>query len=556
VDAPSQRRPIIDDELARRVLVLAPTARDGEVTRTLLASAGIPVRVCADLADLLAELPRGIGALLLTDQGLALPEADALIATLDRQPEWSDVPVVMLVTGGVHSRQFQDALARLNNVTVLERPSPIRSVVSAAQAALRARQRQYENRDHVERIHRQQAALQAADRRKDEFLAMLAHELRNPLAPIRNATELLRRAAPADRSVAFAVDVVGRQLDQLTRLVDDLLDVSRITLGRVNLKLAPVELGEVVAQAVEMVGPLFAGKRHTCTVVPAGEPLPVSGDRARLVQCLGNLLTNAAKYTDPGGSILVKPRRDGDDVVVEIADNGSGIAPELLPMVFDLFVQGERTLDRSQGGLGIGLALVRRLVEMHGGCIAVRSRGAGQGTTVELRLPRGDPQALSPPVATVAERPVPRRVLVVDDNVDAADSLALVLRTDGHVVESVHEPRVALRRASEFRPDVVLLDIGLPELDGYEVARRLRRQPGTEAVHLVALTGYGQAEDRLRSEAAGFDDHLVKPVDFAALAHLIAVGPRYARSAYRADAGNAPAFPAPAPRGRGESRAF
>jgi PAS domain S-box-containing protein len=368
---------------------------------------------------------------------------------------------------------------------------------------------------------RARAALETADRQKDEFLAMLAHELRNPLAPLRNASELLARTANDDPQTLFIVDVVRRQISQLTRLVDDLLDVSRITQGRIELKRTPLELSAIVAQAVETVEPLLREKRHAMSIVSNYQPLYVNGDNARLVQCVTNVLTNAAKYTDANGEIRIRSYSTGTSAVIEIRDNGVGIAPDLLPRIFDLFVQSDRTLDRSEGGLGVGLSVVRRLVEMHGGTVVARSAGVGVGSTFEIRLPLIE-RPRSAVRDTEALDVAPRRVLIVDDNVDAANTLALILRLDGHNAEAVYSSKDVVASARALKPDVILLDIGLPEMNGYDVAQVLRSDPELQTVRLVALTGYGQAEDRRRTRAAGFDDHLVKPVDAAALKRTIA----------------------------------
>jgi signal transduction histidine kinase len=363
-------------------------------------------------------------------------------------------------------------------------------------------------------------ALQVADRQKDEFLAMLAHELRNPLAPLRNASELLALIAREEPRAQFSVDVIKRQVTQLTRLVDDLLDVSRITQGRIELSREPLELGAIIAQAVETVEPLLREKQHKVSILSSYQLLHVNGDNARLVQCVSNILTNAAKYTDPSGEIRVRSYAEGTSAVVEISDNGIGIPAELLPRIFELFVQGDRTLDRSQGGLGIGLSVVRRLVEMHGGQVIVRSAGMGQGSSFAIRLPlierpgtsRGEPERISA---------AHKRILIVDDNQDAADTLAMLLQLDGHETQAVYTSKDALERAQSFKPDVMLLDIGLPEMNGYQVARELRSTPGPDRIRLVALTGYGQAVDRARAQEAGFDDHLMKPVESAALARAL-----------------------------------
>jgi signal transduction histidine kinase/CheY-like chemotaxis protein len=354
--------------------------------------------------------------------------------------------------------------------------------------------------------------LENADRQKDEFLAMLAHELRNPLAPIRTASELLKRMQQPDERAIGAVDIVKRQVSHLMRLVDDLLDISRITRARIELKREDVSLTQIISQALETVEPMLRERQHQLWTAFDPQPLTVNGDPARLVQCVTNLLTNAIKYTDPQGQIRVESRAEGDQALIEVSDNGTGIAAELLPHVFDLFVQSERTLDRSQGGLGIGLSVVRRLIEMHGGSVAARSEGPGRGSSFSIRLPRVQRRAST---EDEHENPVVPgcRVLVVDDNQDAAESLAMLMSLDGHQVEAVFTPERALQFVAEAPPEVMLLDIGLPGMNGYEVARRVREMPGGKAIRLIALTGYGQAEDRRRSLDAGFDDHLVKPVE-------------------------------------------
>ena len=364
--------------------------------------------------------------------------------------------------------------------------------------------------------------LETADRQKDEFLAMLAHELRNPLAAIRNAMELLTRMIPTESRIQSALGMTKRQVAQLCRLVDDLLDVSRITQRRIELKRRTIDLPSIIAHAVETVEPLLKEKQIEISITTSSnQPLHVNGDPARLTQCVVNVLTNAAKYTDFGGLIRVQTSAINSAAVIEIADNGAGIAPDLLPRIFDLFVQGDRTLDRSQGGLGIGLSVVKRLVEMHDGVVVARSAGLGQGSAFEIRLP-----LVERPSGEAAEsgklHPTRSRLLIVDDNRDAADSLALLLELEGHEVSAVYTAEAALEQARKFNPSVVLLDIGLPEMDGYEVARRMRAMPELGDVRLVAVTGYGQAEDRRRTRDAGFDDHLTKPVDLSNVERTIA----------------------------------
>ena len=496
------------------VLILPPTRRDGQATRTVLERAELECAVYSDTATLAEQISAGAGAIVLTDALAGDPGVGEVVAALRRQPSWSDVPTILLSRADGQSAATTRLLACLTNVTVLDRPTSTRTLVSSVQAAIRGRARQYQIRDQLDALRAAEDALRNADRRKDEFLAMLAHELRNPLAPIRTASELLARLLPLDPKTQAIVAILKRQAIQLTRLVDDLLDVSRITQGRIQLQRRPLELAPILAQAMESVAPLLREKRHKVVVTACAEQLFVNGDGARLIQCIANLLTNAAKYTDSAGEIRVELRAEQSSAVIVVADNGVGISHDLLPRIFELFVQSERSLDRSEGGLGIGLSVVQRLVEMHDGQVAATSAGPGLGSTFEMRLPTvAAPQEGRKKSSRRAVPP--QRVLVVDDNVDAATSLAGFLQLDGHQVEAVYSGKGALDAIATFDPDVVLLDIGLPEMDGYEVAQRIRA--GGSRVRLIALTGYGQAEDIARTRSAGFDAHLVKPVDSVAL---------------------------------------
>ncbi len=502
-----------------RVLILPPSRRDGEVTHDLFTRHGLSCLVCCTPSEIAREIAAGAGALVMTDAALSAPGFDRVLAELERQAAWSDLPVVMLCHAST-TTAVPNVIRSLTNVTLLDRPASARALVSAVQTAIRSRLRQYQTREQLEALRRAEERLLAADRRKDEFLAMLAHELRGPLAPIRNSSELLARTP--DRKTRALSQILKRQSRHLTRLVDDLLDVSRITRGLVELQLHSTNLAEIVAIAIESVEPLMEEKHHAVRVDYGSEALHVNGDSARLVQCVANVLTNAAKYTEPGGAIEVKLREDDGFAVISVLDTGVGLSPSLLPHIFDLFVQGDRSLDRTQGGLGIGLSVVKQLVEMHGGTVTASSEGIGKGTCVEIRLPR-QPEAVAAPATAAAPRAASRRVLIVDDNADAADSLAMLLKLDGHDAESVYDPSIALERVGEFDPDVILLDIGLPIMNGYEVARRLR-ELGNKA-RLVALTGYGQAEDIQRARAAGFDSHLVKPVELPDLVRELSAEP-------------------------------
>jgi signal transduction histidine kinase/ActR/RegA family two-component response regulator len=370
-------------------------------------------------------------------------------------------------------------------------------------------------RSRVHELHQRAAHLADADRHKDEFLATLAHELRNPLAPIRNAAELLRLCCAQPVAVEQARQLIERQIRHLVTLVDDLLDVSRIKQAKITLRKEPVALQRVVEQAVDSCRTALVARQHRLRTALPPEPLHVEGDAVRLEQVLVNLLTNAIKYTEPGGRVDVTVQRMGDTAVLCVADTGVGIAPDLLPQVFDLFTQGVHPLDRMQGGLGIGLTLVRRLVELHGGSVQARSGGLGQGSEFIVRLPllAAPPAEARPPLPSLQRPGAAVRVVIVDDNQDAATSLKMVLEVVGYEVAVAHSGPAGLDLARQQRPDVVLLDIGLPGIDGYEVVRRLRREPELAQTVVVAVSGYGSEGDKQRAREAGFDRHLVKPVD-------------------------------------------
>ena len=372
----------------------------------------------------------------------------------------------------------------------------------------------------VTELRKLQEALRAADRRKNEFLAMLSHELRNPVAPIASAAEALAHLV-SDQQQRSLVDIVRRQAISLSRLLDDLLDVARITQGRIELHREVISVDTCLALALETTQPLIREKSHTVKVTHAGSPIYVDADRIRLAQCVVNLLTNAAKYTERGGEIRVHSYADDADAVIEVMDTGAGISSALLPHIFDLFAQGERALDRSLGGLGVGLAVCKQLIEMHNGSVSARSAGPGQGATFVLRLPRAShaPQASA---GGDVSNPPSLRILIVDDNEDAADALAMILKLEGHEIRTAYSAEFALAELPAFAPHLALLDIGLPGMTGYELAQRMRAVPGSSSLRLIAVSGYGQAQDRARSRAAGFDAHLVKPVLIEDLVPILA----------------------------------
>ncbi|HTL19517.1 MAG TPA: ATP-binding protein [Steroidobacteraceae bacterium] len=467
------------------------------------------VELAADGEQALAAARRARPDLILSDAMMPRLDGFGLLQAVRADEALRDIPFVLLTARAGEESRIEGLEAGADDYLV--KPFIARELLARIGGTLA--------------LARMRGALREADRRKDEFLAMLAHELRNPLAPIRNANELLAKLLDgSDPRVQSAIAATRRQVIQLTRLVDDLLDVSRVTQGRIELQRRPLEMSHVVLQAIEAVQPMLREKTHRLVTVHAAEPrvLYVNADPARLMQCVVNVLSNAVKYTDPGGQITVQMRAEGASALIEISDTGVGIPAELLPRMFDLFVQGDRSPDRSQGGLGVGLAVVKRLIEMHGGSVRARSDGLEQGATFEIRLPLIEQTSAVEEAPISGITPPPVRMLIVDDNRDAADSLAALLALEGHTVERAYSAAEALRCALAFRAQVVLLDIGLPGMDGYEVARRLRLLPELGAARLIAVTGYGQPQDRARAQAAGFDEHLIKPVSAASVARALA----------------------------------
>jgi signal transduction histidine kinase len=512
------------DPAEERLLVLAPIGRDGPLACAVLQEAGMAAAHCKDGEDVLRHAESGMGALVLTEDVVGTADLLILERLIQRQAPWSDLPVVVFASReptSLAGRELADQIQRLGNVTVLERPIHRATLISAMHSALRARERQYEVRDLL-------AASQKSVRLRDEFLAMLGHELRNPLGAIRNTLSALDlrddgcdpegvRLRPRDRAL------ITRQVAHLTRLVDDLLDVSRVTSGKVVLKHERVDLADLVHRCAQSLEEMARIHGPTLEVTPGADNVFVEGDATRLEQVVTNLLTNAIKYTPPEGRISVRTERIGDDAVLTVADTGTGLSPDMLERVFELFSQSDRTLERAQGGLGIGLTLVRTLVRQHGGEVTARSEGPGRGATFEVRLPAvsGAPAA-SPPAAGLP-RPVAAerlRILVVDDNPDNRESLTLLLDHMGHDAITAGDGPAALERLAAEAPDLAIVDIGLPGMDGYELARLVR---GTGSrLYLVALTGYGHPEDRERARLAGFDDHVTKPLDLKTLEAVLA----------------------------------
>ena len=485
------------------------------VKTRILKGAGYEVVEAATGAEALRLIRERMPTLVLLDVKLPDMNGRSICAEIKSHADTASIVVLQTSASHVESRHRVASLEAGADGYLVEPMEP-EELVANVKALLRMRQAESERQAALE-------ALREADRRKDEFLAMLAHELRNPLAPIRNAVEILKQEDPAMRERARLL--IGRQVTHLARLVDDLLEVSRITQGKVTLQRKPVRLADVIEAAIDTAAPFIEAHGHALeTRLDGGDPW-VEIDPVRMAQVIGNLLHNAAKFTPPGGRIRLSTAQQADGVEITVEDDGVGMGPEVLPTVFDLFSQGSQSLDRAQGGLGIGLSLVKGLVEMHGGKVTAHSEGAGKGSSFRVWLPASlvseRRAAMARPAQAAASSRRARRVLVVEDNTDAAVAMQMLLEGMGHAVTVVNDGADALRIAVETRPDVILLDIGLPGMDGYELARRLRDAPETHEAHLVAVTGYGQQKDRQRSADAGFDMHLVKPVDPAQLREVV-----------------------------------
>ena len=617
----------------QRVLIFAPAGRDSAASRSILSRAGIETLICTGTATVCREVESGAGALLVGEEAATPTATNALSDALALQPSWSDLPILMLTGPGPDSATATTAAAKLGNVTLLERPVRVASLVSAVRAALRARQRQYELRDrlslqtllaaivessddaivgkttegiiltwnkaaerlfgyraeeavgrpitivippdrldeerrilanilrgermtHYEtvrmtrdgrRFHvsltispirdasgrivgaskvardisvqkKAEQDLRDADRRKDEFLAMLAHELRNPLAPIRNSLTLLEIAGQADPTIERVRGILERQVGHMVRLVDDLMEVSRITRGTIELRRERLNLADAIRSALETSEPLIRRAALDTALELPPQALYVDADPVRLTQIISNLLNNAAKYSDRSRRVVLTARGEGGEAVVSIRDFGVGIPADMLERVFDMFAQVQGPGRGGQGGLGIGLTLVRSLVQMHGGSIAATSEGAGKGSTFTFRLPLVEAPARSPARPT---RRAARGLSLRLSSTTSTRSESPRAARAGAEVEVVHDGATALDSVERFHPALVLLDIGMPGMDGYEVARRIRARPALQGIQLVALTGWGQAEDRRRSRDAGFDHHLIKPAGIDELCALL-----------------------------------
>jgi signal transduction histidine kinase/CheY-like chemotaxis protein len=503
-------------DLEARVLLLAPTGRDATLAARTLERAGVVTRSCLDMEAFVVELERGAAAGLLTEESLSPAARGQLTSLLERQPLWSDLPVILcarLPDSAAGRGRLAALAAGFGNCTLVDRPLHPEALVGAVRSALRARHRQYQSRELQRR-------LENAVRQREQFLATLSHELRNPLSAIRNAVQVLaprvRPGAGTERPLA----IIDRQSGHLGRLVDDLLDVARVTTGKVVLQRRALDLRAILENVRQQLAPAFEQQGLTLTYALGERAACVDGDPVRLEQIFSNLLTNALKYTPPGGQVGLALHLGAETVRVRVTDSGVGIAAESLPTIFDLFSQADRSLDRAQGGMGIGLTLVRSLTELHGGTVNATSDGLGRGSELTVLLPLvEEPKPVERPrVVTPAPR---RHVLIVEDSPDNREMLQALLEYDGHRVEVASDGIEAVATATRSHPEVALIDIGLPGIDGYEVARRMRARLGMEIV-LVALTGYGRPEDRQRSADAGFDRHLTKPPDLAELNAVLA----------------------------------
>ena len=498
--------------MEQRILIYAPAGQDAALAGSVLAGSAIASHACRSPRELAEQLTLGAGGVLTVDEALQAGVYSVLDAYARQQPDWSDLPIILLTHAGLDSLPLRQAIATLGNLTLLERPVHILTLITSAHAMLRARQRQYQVRE--------------TQKRKDEFLASLGHELRNPLAPIKSSVALLKHLFPASEQVGKVSDVIERQVTHLTRLVDDLLDVARISSGKVLLQRKDFELQQVLDHVSELCQPA-ASKRH----IRISRDLPphavtLHADYARVVQIFANIVSNAVKFTPDGGHIHITARQAQGQLQVVIEDNGIGIEPDAIARIFSMFEQGRTVAGEMTSGLGIGLSLARQFAELHGGSIDARSDGPGRGSRFIVTLPASAsdiPDAT--PHSTGRDAPAdahqPLQVLVVDDNRDAADTLQSLFQLEGYAAKVAYGGAQALAAVDMAWPQLIVMDLGMPDMDGYEAARQIRQRAQGREVLLIALTGWGQGEARARTEQAGFDHHLTKPVDVDAIAALL-----------------------------------
>ena len=496
-------------ELGDRILVAAPTGRDAELICSQLVAAGMQAEKADNAIAVANQLNAGVGAIVLTEEALVPDGLTALSRALMRQPAWSEVPLILLTgeTSMTSKSRLVEGLDGRTNITLIDRPVRIKALVSAAQSALRARQRQYEIRDLM-------VQLENRLHERDKFLAILGHELRNPLSAILLASQMTGTDGKLDNEHARLIE---RQSRHLTQLVNDLLDLSRVVTGKIILKPRVIDLREVASQSLRTIQSSAEAQNLDIHISLADEPVRIYGDPVRIDQILNNLLTNAVKYTPAGGHVDVRIEADDRRAVVRVGDDGVGIAPDRLDGIFEMFAQLDNAIGRAQGGMGIGLALVRNLVNLHGGTVEARSDGAGHGSEFVVALPLASQDIAveekpSAPADQKTYASTPRRIIIIEDNTDVRDLLVLKLSRLGHEVSGVANGIDGLQAVVDSRPDLALIDLGLPGMDGFEVAEQIRRQLG-DTVALVAVSGFGQPDDKRRALESGFDEHITKPAD-------------------------------------------
>jgi signal transduction histidine kinase len=502
--------------LEERVLICVESEQDAARIVDLLGSLGIEGVICADYAQLCDQIERGAAAIMLSEPPNISDSDSRLLSILHTQPTWSAIPTIIISAESTNIDALSEGLPI--GATLIERPIRIKTLASIAGIALHARRNQYMVRDLLHERETLVELLRHEAKMKNEFLATLAHELRNPLAPIRTGLQIMR-LSPAGKPTLQTVEMMDRQVCHLARLIDDLLDISRITRGKLELRRHQVPLSLLLSNAVESSKPLIEAGKHTLTISAPDELITLDVDPVRLAQVISNLLNNAAKYTPHGGAISLTARHKGDTVQIEVQDNGIGLTPQMLTKVFDMFSQVEPSMSRSQGGLGIGLTLARRLTEMHNGTVEATSPGLGKGSTFTITLPYEE-RAQTETSAVSVERGInhtfhgrSHRVLVVDDQIDIAQSLKDLLSLLGQDTHTANNGPEALQLAKDFKPELIFLDIGLPGMTGYEVARKLRAHEESPKPKLIAVTGWGDEQNISLAREAGFDRHLTKPVD-------------------------------------------
>jgi signal transduction histidine kinase/ActR/RegA family two-component response regulator len=495
--------------MENRVLIYAPSGQDAVLAAKMLTLAKVDNLVTTSAADLSEQMRSGVGAVLTVEEALSTGGLKAIGEFVQSQPAWSDVPVVLLTNRGPDSLSVRQAIGVLGNVTLLERPVRTLTLITSLQSVLRARDKQYQVRE--------------TDRRKDEFLASLGHELRNPLAPIRTSMGVLTHMYPDQGPVKKVSEVVERQVTHLTRLVDDLLDVARINSGKIELQRADTSFAAVIGHVIELCSAAAAAKRIAINQVLPSEHVPLFADYARVVQIVSNILSNAIKFTPPEGAIWVRAEVTDGILYVRIRDTGIGLEGAALERIFSMFEQNRPPSGQIASGLGIGLSLSRQFAEMHGGSVYASSEGLGKGSEFVVSLPvlsAGRAPAASERADPVALNDLRPKVLVVDDNRDACDSLQALFEMENCRVATAYDGQQAVLATEHAMPDMIVMDLGMPCMDGYEAARLIRSQPGSQEVLMIAVTGWGQSDARQRTMEAGFDHHLIKPVNFDEIRRL------------------------------------